>query len=75
MEVQKSGLSNLQLELLKLYANDIAENDLRAIKLLLAQYFADKASDAMDQFCLEKNVSAQDMMGQANGHNRAQNRF
>lgn len=74
MEAQKSGLSNIQLELLKLYANDIAENDLRAIKLLLAQYFADKASDAMDQFCATHNVSSPDMVAWANGHDRAENR-
>lgn len=72
MEVQKSGLSNIQLELLKLYANDVAENDLRAIKLLLARYFADKASDAMDQFSVDNNLSSQDMMAWANGHDRAE---
>ena len=74
MEVQKSGLSNIQLELLKLYANDIAENDLHAIKLMLARYFGDKASDAMDQFCAAHNLSSQDMIAWANGHDRAENR-
>jgi hypothetical protein len=74
MAVQKSGLSNIQLELLKLYANDIAENDLLAIRQLLARYFADKASDAMDQFSVDNNLSSQDMMVWANGHDRAENR-
>ncbi len=74
MEVQKSGLSNIQLELLKLYANDIAETDLQAIKFMLAQYFADKASDAMDQFCAAHNLSSQDMVAWANGHDRAESR-
>ena len=74
MEAQKSGLSNIQLELLKLYANDIAETDLRAIKLMLAQYFADKASDAMDQFCTAHNLSSPDMIAWANGHDRAESR-
>jgi hypothetical protein len=51
MEVTKSKLSNLQIELLKLYANDISENSLLEIKQMLAKYFADRTSDLMDQFC------------------------
>ncbi len=42
-------LSNLQIELLKLYSQDVSEEDLIAIKRLLANYFADQASDEMDR--------------------------
>lgn len=39
-------LSNLQIELLKLYANGVSEENLHEIKSMLAKYFAGKASDA-----------------------------
>ncbi len=44
-----TGLSNLQVELLKLCANDISEENLLEIKFLLAAYFAQKATEAMDK--------------------------
>lgn len=49
MAVIDKPLSNIQLELLKLYSQDIEEKDLLAIKKLLAKYFAEKASDEMDK--------------------------
>lgn len=36
--------SNVQLELLKLYTRNVTDEDLLAIKDLLAQYFAKKAT-------------------------------
>ena len=36
-------LTNLQLELLKLYGTDLPDEDLQEIKQLLAQFFARKA--------------------------------
>ena len=41
-------LSNLQIELLQLYARNISEQDLLEIKKMLAQYFAQRAIDAAD---------------------------
>lgn len=38
---QTGRMSNLQLELLKLYATDIPEGQLQDIKRLLAAYFAE----------------------------------
>lgn len=49
MAVIDKPLSNIQLELLKLYSQDIEEKDLLVIKKLLAKYFAEKASDEMDK--------------------------
>lgn len=66
-------LSNLQMELLKLYSNGVAEQNLREIKLMLARYFADKASDKMDDFWEQNNLNTQDMIDWTNEHNRAQN--
>jgi len=44
----KSPLTNLQLELLKLFAQDVKEEDLLAIRQIIAAYFANKAMDLAD---------------------------
>ena len=67
---QPTGLSNLQVELLKLYANNISDQSLLEIKSLLANYFAQKATEAMDKVWEEKGLSAQDMINWTNEHNR-----
>lgn len=41
-------LTNLQLELLKIFSYQLPDNQLIGIKNILAKYFADKASDEMD---------------------------
>ncbi|MBP6812446.1 MAG: hypothetical protein KA138_13045, partial [Saprospiraceae bacterium] len=56
-------LSNLQLELLKLYARKVSEQDLVQIKLLLGQYFADKASDLADKVWEEKKLTEGKILG------------
>ncbi|MCC5935785.1 MAG: hypothetical protein JJU34_00760 [Lunatimonas sp.] len=43
-------LSNLQRELLGLFAKEVPEKDLIAIKELLGKYFAEKAMDLADDF-------------------------
>ncbi len=73
MAMQKSGLSNLQKELLKLYANDVSESSLLEIKQILARYFADKASEAMNEVWEEKGLTGQKMIDWTNEHNRAEN--
>jgi len=42
-------LSNLQLELLKLYAHNVSEEDLLTIKKLLSPYFLKKAISEANQ--------------------------
>ncbi|MBI9037990.1 MAG: hypothetical protein JEY97_07650 [Bacteroidales bacterium] len=44
----KTPLTNLQLELLKLYTKPISKTDLLEIKKIIAQYFANKAMDLAD---------------------------
>ncbi len=63
-------LSNLQLELLKLYANNISELQLFEIKLMLAHYFAQKASDAMDDIWEFQGLTEQTMIEWTNEHHR-----
>ncbi len=67
-------MSNLQLELLRLYGNDVSDETLREIKILLAKYFAGKATEAMDKVWDEKGLSEQDMIDWTNEHNRVENR-
>ncbi len=67
-------LSNLQLEILKLYGNGVSEENLREIKMILAKYFADKTTDAMERIWEESKLTEQDMINWTNEHNRAENR-
>ncbi len=67
-------MSNLQLELLRLYGNGVSEESLREIKTILAKYFADKATDAMDNIWSEKGLTEQTMIDWTNEHNRAESR-
>ncbi len=67
-------MSNLQLELLRLYGNGVSEEVLREVKGILAKYFADKATDAMEQVWDEKSLTEQDMIDWTNEHNRTKNR-
>jgi len=47
-------LSNIQLELLKIYSSNISEEQLLEIKFLLAKYFADKVTNGIDKLFDEK---------------------
>jgi hypothetical protein len=50
-------LSNLQIELLKVFSRNISDTQLLEIKQILAQYFAQKATDEMDRLWDEKGWS------------------
>ncbi len=54
-------LSNLQQELLKLYASNIADADLEYIRRYLANYFADKAIKEADEIWDKKGYNNQTM--------------
>lgn len=69
--VQSRNLSNLQLELLKLYANDLPDEQSTEVRQLLARYFAQKATESMDAVWNEKGLTEQDMINWTNEHNRA----
>ena len=47
METQ--SFSNLQLELLKVYSREVEEEDILAIRKILADYFAKKAIENADK--------------------------
>lgn len=60
--------SNLQLELLKLYASHVSEEDLLQIRDLLARFFFERAKDAADQAWDEKQLSEETLL---NKHRRS----
>ena len=49
--VHDNKLSNLQLELLKLFSYGVNDDDLKVIKNFLTKYFAEKAMDEADKVC------------------------
>jgi predicted transcriptional regulator len=66
----KQPLTSLQQELLELYAHHTSDTELHDIKRMLANYFAQKAMDEMDEIWEEKGYSEETMKEWVNGHER-----
>ena len=58
---EPSRLSNLQLELLKIYNYNPSESELLEIKELLAQYFSNKLVINMGQWSEENKITDSDL--------------
>jgi hypothetical protein len=54
MEATK-GLTNLQLELVKLFSFEVSEDQLKELKQILVDYFASKITEDMDRLFEENN--------------------
>ncbi len=63
-------MSNLQLELLKMFRYNLTENQLTELKDLLSKYFVDKVDSEMDKIWNEKEWSNSTMESLANQHTR-----
>lgn len=63
-------LSNLQVELLKIYSTNLPDEQLMEIKLLLSNYFANKVTTEMDLLWEHNQWNEQTMKQWANGHFR-----
>lgn len=63
-------LSNMQLELLKLFSRDIEEKDLKEIKKLIVKYLAQKLSEKADQVWIEQDWTNEKMDEFLNTHMR-----
>ena len=50
-------LSNMQIELLKLYQSGISDEDLEAINKLIVGYFAEKIQNEADEIWTKKQYS------------------
>lgn len=70
MEAVKQPLTNLQLELLRVFSREVSEKELLEIRQLLAQYFAEKAMDLADKSWEEKGYTEEDEGRFLEGHER-----
>ncbi len=68
MQAQK--LSNLQLELLKVFSYQLNQQQLADIKNLLSHYFAEQATQEMDKLWEENNWDNNTMLEWVNEHLR-----
>jgi hypothetical protein len=69
-----SKISNIQYELLKLFANNVPEKDLLEVKKILVSYFSKKLDDSFDDFYKSNNLSPDDLKKWATEHNRVSTR-
>ena len=60
MEAVK-GLTNLQLELLKVFSFNLSDQQIKEIRGLLAKYFAEKATQEMDKLWESQNWTNETM--------------
>ena len=59
--MQASKLSSLQLDLLKVYSFQPSEEDLLAIRQLMATYFSDKLINTVQRTVEEKGITEGDL--------------
>lgn len=64
----RKSLTNLQLEILKLYSTDVSEEELDELKKLLAENYARKAINEANKIFSEKKLSDSDMERWLNEH-------
>jgi hypothetical protein len=53
----KAPLSNLQVELLKLYSKGVSDEHLEELKILIAKFLMEKARKKINIVSVEKNIS------------------
>jgi len=70
MTQSTNRLTNLQMELLKLFKYNLSQKQLLEVKDLLAKYFADKATREMDKLWKEKGLTNETMDSWLNEHMR-----
>lgn len=63
-------LSNLQLELLKIFSRNISDEQLMEIKAILSAYFAEKATKEMDRLWDERGWTQETMQQWLKEHMR-----
>lgn len=68
--LKQKPLTNLQLELLKLYSLSLTEGELLEIKQVLAHHFAARLSKHVDELWRQKGLSKEDMEKWLNDENQ-----
>jgi hypothetical protein len=74
METLQTPLTNLQLELLKVFSRPVSEEDLLQIRQMLAKFFAEKAMNLADQAWEAQGWSAEDTERLLQEHHRKSKR-
>lgn len=59
--ITQPPLTNLQMELLRLYSLKLSDNELLQVKEVLARYFAGRLGQHVDHLWQEKGLTADDM--------------
>jgi len=70
MRQSTNRLTNLQLELIKLFNYNLSQSQLLEVKELLSKYFADKATNEMDKIWEAKGLTNETMDTWLNEHMR-----
>ena len=65
------ALTNLQRELLNLFALELPDDELREVRRLLARHFAEKATAGFDAFADDHGLTLEDTDQWAFEHRRA----
>lgn len=65
-----SKISNIQYELLKLYSNNLSDEDVLSIKKILAEYFAMKLDSSFQIFCETNQLGPDELLSWSKEHNR-----
>lgn len=61
-EAISQPFNNAQLELLKLFSDNIPEEDLVAIKELISKYFLEKAKNEADRIWEERGLDSDELL-------------
>lgn len=67
--------TNFQMEILDSIANVHDENEMRDIRNLIADYFSNKALDAMDKLCEEGKITEETIVSWKSEHMRTPYRY
>ncbi|MBK9014395.1 MAG: hypothetical protein IPM82_10055 [Saprospiraceae bacterium] len=70
MEAVQPSLSNLQIELLKVFSRNVSDEDVLEIRRLLIRYFAEKAIHAANKVWDEKGWTNEDAERMLHEHMR-----
>ena len=70
METKKDQITNLQRELMKVFSYDVSEEELKDIRDLLSDYFAERATREMDKLWDERGWTNETMDAWLKEHNR-----
>ncbi len=70
--VTTAKLSNLQLELIKMFSFQLSDSQLVEIRDILTKYFAENASNEMDKLWTSHNWTNETMDNWTNEHLRTQ---